>query len=152
MFFCLKCRQTLYLTAQFAAEGPESQSWIWNEGNLFAIKLVVAIAKPLRAVAREHSFQIAILKADTFNLFSTETSGTPPDCKTSFGGAVYEVSSRAQVAGEIRIPAHRLKRRRSSTIAVFADQDIDGWVFTECSYARREKISSALSASAMRVR
>ena len=51
---------------------------------------------------------------------------------------MYEVSSRAQVAGEIRIPPHRLKRRQSSTISVFADQGIDGWVFTECSYARRE--------------
>src|SRR5258708_33531936 len=62
----------------------------------------------------------------------------PPDCEASFGGAVYKVSRRAQVAGEIRIARHRFKSSRSSAIAVLANQRIDGCVFAELLYAGRE--------------
>src|ERR1700675_2934813 len=48
------------------------------------------------------------------------------------------MSSRAQVVGEIRISIHRFERRRSSAIAVLADQRVDGWVFAESSYAGSE--------------
>src|ERR1700733_1144871 len=48
------------------------------------------------------------------------------------------MSSRTQVAGEIRIRVYRFERGRSSTIAVLADQSVDSPVFAECSYARRK--------------
>src|ERR1700726_4981862 len=49
-----------------------------------------------------------------------------------------EMSSCAQVAGQIRVSVHRFERGRSSVIAVLADQSVDPWIFTKCSYARRE--------------
>src|SRR6202795_711217 len=48
------------------------------------------------------------------------------------------MSSRAQVVGEIRISIHRFERRRSSAIAVLADQRVNGWVFAESSYTGSE--------------
>src|SRR6202140_216784 len=48
------------------------------------------------------------------------------------------MSSRAQVVGEIRISIHRFERRRSSAIAVLADQCVDGRVFAESSYTGSE--------------
>ena len=56
-----------------------------------------------RIVAATIGFQIAILKANTFNLFFAERPGAPPDRETPFRGSVDEVRSRAQIAREIRI-------------------------------------------------
>src|SRR6266446_6258737 len=94
--------------------------------------------KHLRAVAREHRFQIAKLKAHAFNFFFAQLTRAPPDCEATFGRAVYKMSSRAQVAGEIRISIYRFECRRSSTIAVLPDQGVNGRVFAESSYTRRE--------------
>src|SRR5260370_535555 len=94
--------------------------------------------KHLRAVAREHRFQIAKLKAHAFNFFFAQLTGAPPDCEATFRGAVYKMGGRAQVAREIRISMYCFERRRSSAIAVLADQDVDGWVFAESSYAGSE--------------
>src|SRR6266404_1676564 len=94
--------------------------------------------KPLRAVAREHRFQMAKLKAHAFNFFFAQLTRAPPDCEAAFRGAVYKMSGRAQVVGEIRISIHRVERRRSSAIAVLADQGVDGWVFAESPYTGRE--------------
>src|SRR5437879_504415 len=94
--------------------------------------------KLLWAVAREHRFQIAKLKAHAFNFFFAQLARAPPDCEATFGGAVYKMSGRAQVAGEIRISIHRFERRRSSAIAVLPDQGVNGRVFAESSDTRRE--------------
>jgi hypothetical protein len=41
------------------------------------------------------------------------------------------VRRRAQIAGQVRIGAHRFERRRGSKIAVLANQPIDGLVFAK---------------------
>src|SRR5712691_10710257 len=87
--------------------------------------------KHLRAVAREHRFQIAKLKAHAFNFFFAQLTRAPPDCEPTFRGAVYKMSGSAQVGGEIRISLHRFERRRSSAIAVLPDQGVNGRVFAE---------------------
>src|SRR5271157_2229507 len=65
-------------------------------------------------------------------------TGAQPDCEAIFGGAVDEVSSRAQVAGEIRIGIHGFEGSRSSAITILADQRVDTSVFAKFLYARRE--------------
>src|SRR5579863_8832061 len=65
-------------------------------------------------------------------------TGAQPDCKATFGGAVYEVSCRAKIVRKIRIRTHSFESGRRSTIAVFADQRIDGPVFAKFPYARGE--------------
>src|SRR5579864_7435736 len=65
-------------------------------------------------------------------------TGAQPDGEATFGGTVDEVSSRAQVAGKIRIDIYRFEGSRSSAIAIFADQRVDISVFTKFLYARRE--------------
>src|SRR5271163_2136608 len=65
-------------------------------------------------------------------------SGAQPDCEASFGGAVYEVSCRAQVACEIRIGAHGFDRGRSSAIPILSDQPVYTSVFAKFLYTGRE--------------
>src|ERR1700685_765731 len=96
------------------------------------------MTKRLRVVAHQHVLQIAECKTHPFNLFFAEMSRAPPDCEASFRGTVYEVRSRAQVAGHRRIGIYRFARRGGSAIAVLADESIDCRVFAECSYSRRE--------------
>jgi hypothetical protein len=40
-----------------------------NKEDFFAVNPVVAMAEFPQVIARKHSFQVAILKANTFNLF-----------------------------------------------------------------------------------
>src|SRR6266404_1436041 len=94
--------------------------------------------KHLRAVAREHRFQIAKLKTHAFNFFFAQFTRAPPDCHATFRGAVYKLSGRAQVGGEIRISIHRFERSRSSAIAVLPDQGVNGRVFAESPDTGRE--------------
>src|SRR5580700_9851529 len=65
-------------------------------------------------------------------------TGAQPDGESTFGGAVDEVSSRAKVVGEISIRTHGFESGRRSAIAVFADQRIDGPVFTKFLDAGRQ--------------
>src|SRR5271169_5642375 len=65
-------------------------------------------------------------------------TGAPPDGEATFGGTVDEVSSRAQVAGEIFIGADGFERSGRSAVAVLADQRVDISVFTKFLYSRRE--------------
>src|SRR5579872_6705027 len=65
-------------------------------------------------------------------------TGAQPDSEATFGGAVYEVSSRAQVVREIRIRTHGRESGRRSTIAVLADQRVDRPVFAKFLYAGRQ--------------
>ena len=84
-----------------------------------------------RVIACEHRFQIAILEANAFNLFLADMHGAPPNREALFGRSVDEVRRRAQIAGQVRIGAHRFERRRGSKIAVLANQPIDGLVFAK---------------------
>src|ERR1700756_1635417 len=65
-------------------------------------------------------------------------TGAQPDGEATFGGTVDEVSSCAQVTGEIHIDIHCFEGSRSSTITILADQCVDISVFTKFLYARRE--------------
>src|ERR1700756_1302220 len=65
-------------------------------------------------------------------------TGTQPDGEATFGGTVDEVSSRAQVAGEIRIGTHGCEGSRSSAITILADQRVDASIFAKFLYTRRE--------------
>src|SRR5580658_11117797 len=65
-------------------------------------------------------------------------TGAQPDCETPFGGAVYEVSCRAQVAREIRIGTRGFERGRSSAIPILADQPVYTSVFAKFLYTGRE--------------
>src|SRR5580658_847698 len=65
-------------------------------------------------------------------------TGAQPDCEATFGGAVYEVSSRAKVVRKIRVRTHGQEGGRRSAIAIFADQSIDGAVFAKFLYAGRQ--------------
>src|SRR5580658_7056101 len=65
-------------------------------------------------------------------------TGAQPDCEATFGGAVYEVSSRAKVVRKISIRTHGFEGGWRSTIAVFADQPIDRPVFAKFLYAGRQ--------------
>jgi len=84
-----------------------------------------------RVVAREHGSQIAVFEANAFNFFLAEMPGAPPNREALFGRSVDEVRRRAQIAGQVRIGAHRFERRRGSKIAVLANQPIDGLVFAK---------------------
>src|ERR1700677_4110804 len=111
---------------------------MWNKEDIFAVDKVVAITKLLRIVARQHGFQIAILKADAFHLFAGEMPGAPSNREATFGGAVDQMSRRAQVAAEIRIGTHGFERGRRSAVAIFADQCVGIFVFAKFLYTRRE--------------
>src|SRR5579864_6442463 len=65
-------------------------------------------------------------------------TGAQADCEAAFGGAMYKVSSRAEVIGEIRVGTDGGESGWRSTIAVFADQHIDGSVFAKFPYARSQ--------------
>src|SRR5580693_1941123 len=65
-------------------------------------------------------------------------TGAQPDGEAAFGRAVYEVSSRAQVVGEIGIRTYGCESGRRSTIAVLADQAIDSQIFAKFLDARRQ--------------
>src|ERR1700756_1342640 len=65
-------------------------------------------------------------------------TGTQPDGEATFGGTVDEVSSRAQVAGEIRIGTHGCEGSRSSAITILADQRVDASIFAKFLYTRRQ--------------
>ena len=89
------------------------------------------MAKLLRVVAREHGLQVAKLKTNSFNLLFGEMARAPPDCEPPFGGTVDEVGGRIMIVREICIGAYRFERRRSSTIAILANQCIDDRVFAK---------------------
>src|SRR6202008_1155385 len=65
-------------------------------------------------------------------------TGAQPYGEATFGGTVDEVSSRAQVAGEIRIDIHCFEGNRGSAITILTDQRVDISVFTKFLYAGRE--------------
>src|SRR5258707_11415546 len=65
-------------------------------------------------------------------------TGAQPDCEATFGGAVYEVSSRAKVVRKISIRTHSRESGRRSAISIFADQRVDGSVFAKFLYAGRQ--------------
>src|ERR1700751_912401 len=63
-------------------------------------------------------------------------TGAQPDREAPFGGAVDEVSRRAQVAGEIRISVCSFEGSRSAAITILADQRVDASIFAKFLYAR----------------
>src|ERR1700758_3802612 len=65
-------------------------------------------------------------------------TGAQPDGEAPFGGAVDEVSRRAQGAGEIRIRIYGCEGSRSAAITILADQRVDASIFAKFPYARRE--------------
>src|ERR1700735_467959 len=58
-------------------------------------------------------------------------TGAQADCEATFGGAVYEMGRRAKIVGEIGMGTYGFESGWRATIAVFADQPVDGPVFAK---------------------
>src|SRR5581483_252211 len=118
--------------------GPQTQSRIRNEEDVFAAYLIGPVLEFVRIIAFKHRVEIAVRIAHAFYFLPREMARTPGDLEPAFGTGMNQVRGRAKIIGEFRIFFHGFQRIRRAVIAVLADECIDHLVFAELAHTRSE--------------